>query len=262
MILLFILALIAIIFLKYQKKNITARPNFYPSGEFVLIGHRGAPKICKENTIESFMKAFELGLQGIEVDVQISNDRKIVIFHDWDLINMSGIRKNINKMDYSEIKTSSPENAPIPLLSDLLKIIPNDRFINIEIKSKKINNLIFVNEILKLIKTYNKEKSVIISSFNPFLLKSLNKISPYIPTAFLWCRKDPLLVFNSPLWIWICHPNALHININDVDERIMKWARNKMLTVLAFTVNNIPDLNKAKKLGLDGVFTDDPYIMR
>ena len=90
----------------FYYKNITwvpSRTKFYPIGEIVKIGHRGAPISFIENTIESFVQAFNAGLQGAELDVQLSKDGKLVVYHDWYIKNKHGLKSRISSLTYSEI---------------------------------------------------------------------------------------------------------------------------------------------------------------
>ena len=248
-------------FYTYKLKWNPAYPDFYCSEEIIIIGHRGAPVLAPGNTIESFIKAFKTGIKGIELDVQLSKDGKLVVFHDWSLRDRFGSPEQIEDMNYSEIRDLSLENnCQIPLLDEVLEICPKDRFVNIEIKSRYYSNAQFVEKIVKMIQKYKMEKFVVISSFNPFVLQFVKKIIPVLPTAYLWSSEDAPFLFNSPLWIWICRPDGFHIDINNADEKIISWARKKNLTIFAFTVNNSFDLSKAQKLGLDGIFTDNPHL--
>ena len=111
-----------------------------------------------------------------------------------------------------------------------------------------------------MIRKHKIEKYVVISSFNPFVLRSVKKMVPDFPTAYLWSSEDAPFLFNSPLWIWICQPDGFHIDINNADKKNISWARENNLVVLAFTINNASDLSKAQALGLDGIFTDDPHL--
>ena len=83
---------------------------------------------------------------------------------------------------------------------------------------------------------------------------------PNLSTAFIFCTEDPTFLFNSPLWVWICQPDGFHIDIKSVNEKIILWARNNNLAILAFTIKNSSDLLKAQELELDGIFTDDPFL--
>lgn len=55
-----------------------------PPGEFLVIGHRGAPVHAVENTIGSFERALEDGANAIETDLGVTRDRRVVLHHDWD----------------------------------------------------------------------------------------------------------------------------------------------------------------------------------
>ena len=261
MILLLIILLLILMFYTYKAKWNPIYPNFYHREEIILIGHRGAPALAKENTIESFKKAFEAGINGIELDIQLSKDGKLVVFHDWDLRRITGSPKQIEDMNYSRIRDLAyKKNCPVHLLSEVLEICPNGKFINIEIKSRNYSNSKLVKKVVKMIGQYKIENSIVFSSFNPFVLQLAKKMNPNISTAYLWSSEDSTFLFNSPLLIWICRPDGFHIDINNVNEKIIGWARKKNLSVFAFTVNNSSDLSKTQKLGLDGIFTDDPRL--
>ena len=164
MILLFIFLLLVLIFYTYKAKWNPVTPVFYALEEIVLIGHRGAPSLAPENTTESFIKAFEAGIKGVELDVQLSKDEKLVVFHDWDMRNITGSHKQIKDMDYSEIRDLAHENnCQIPLLDEVLDICPKGKYINIEIKSRHYSNIQLVKKIVEIIRLYEIQKSVVIS---------------------------------------------------------------------------------------------------
>ncbi len=238
------------------------RATFYPRGETIIIGHRGAPSLVQENTIESFKLAFEAGLQGVELDVQITQDDKLIVFHDWEIITKNGKSNNISSLFYSEILLISKENNfYIPQLHEVLNIVPNNRFINIEIKSMKIFNTGIETQILKLLQTYNILDKTIISSFNPWTLRRIKKICPQILIALLWTNNNSPLLINTPLWVWLCKPDGFHIDIDCLDVKIIHWVKSKKMTILSYTVNNKCDFLLAKKMDLDGVFTDNPSLL-
>ena len=66
------------------------RQNFYPKDRPLVFGHRGSPTHVTENTLPSFEKAIEQGVDGLEFDVRLSQDKKIVIFHDESLKRLAG----------------------------------------------------------------------------------------------------------------------------------------------------------------------------
>jgi len=236
------------------------RANYLPINKTIKIGHRGAPNLAKENTIDSFIKAFENGLEGVELDVQLSKDKKLIVFHDWTIETISG-RQAINELFYSELQNiSNRNNTNIPLLHEVFEILPEKCFVNIEIKSKHFYSTGIEESIIQLIHKYDLHNYVMISSFNPIILYRIKKYRSNILTAFLWSMKNNALLFNTPLWVWFCCPDGIHININYKEHRIVAWAKKKNMTILAYTVNNLSDYEWAKSIKLDGVFTDNPKL--
>src|SRR3989338_2105474 len=70
----------------------------------LIIGHRGAPSLEPENTIRSFKKAQELGVDMVEMDLRQSADGEIVISHDASLQRLFGIDKEISELSLASLK--------------------------------------------------------------------------------------------------------------------------------------------------------------
>ena len=166
-------------------------------------------------------------------------------------------------MPYSEIKKISlydDDKNKIPLFREVLNVLSKKCTIVVEIKSIHYFNTGLEKNVLEIIKEFNFEQNCIISSFNPVILWRIRKLNPSILTAFLWSNKDPQLVFNTPLWAWICRPDGFHADIDYLDENLMNWIRRKKMSILTFTVKTPSELSKAKHLGVDGIIMDDPFL--
>ena len=168
-----------------------------------LLIHRGlAKKTLVENTLKSFRYCFQRNF-GIETDLHATKDNKIVCFHDFNLKKQFKINKRINKINYKDLRViSKKKNKLIPLLSDLIKLSNNRRFLMLEIKPlfQKDKIDILIKEVSKLkkfsitsfkekniINLYNKKKSLdlgllIPSTFNfeNILLKSRKKYVKFL----------------------------------------------------------------------------------
>ena len=248
----------------YKRDWIPKYPSFYTRGELIKIGHRGAPLLAHENTLDSFTKAIETGIMGIELDIQYSADKQLVVYHDWGWKCAKGTEKLIEKMPYSEIKkiplNNNKDDDKIPLFAEVLDVLPKNCIIVIEIKSNHLLNTGIEKNILDIIKNYALETNCIISSFNPFILRRVRKLNPNILTAYLWSKKEPQFIINSPLWVWLCRPDGFHADITFLEEKLMKWIRRKKMNVLTFTVISEQQFAKALNLGVDGIIMDDPYL--
>ena len=259
-----LIIIIFIIVLIYFKRSWQPRiPLFFTTEKLLKIGHRGAPLKAHENTINSFKKAVESGVDGIELDVQFSSDRQLVVYHEWNCDDYSGQKKQIVNTSYSELSKIRLKNNnmnKIPLLSEVLNILPENCIKIIEIKSRHIFNTGIEKSILSVLEKYKLVDSSIISSFNPFVIRRIRNINHNIQTALLWTMEEPIFTFNSPLWVWWCKPDGFHADINCLDKDLVKWVRRKKMSLLAFTILNPDQFAKASDLGLDGIFLDDPHL--
>ena len=151
-----------------------------------LLIHRGlAKKTFKENTLKSFKYCFQKNF-GIETDLHVTKDNKIVCFHDFNLKKQFKINKYINKTNYKDLVNISRKNKkPIPLLSDLIKESNNKSFLMLEIKpilqKDKINLLLKeINKLKNFSITSFKEKNII----NLYNLRKKLNLGLLIPSTF------------------------------------------------------------------------------
>ena len=136
------------------------------------IAHRGMFDNNKipENSIASFKKALKYNY-SIELDIQITKDNILVVFHDDNLKRMTGIDKLIKDTNYEEIKNLKllDTKEHIPTLDEVLNLVNNKVLLDIEVKNtKKIKEII--NILKNKLSNYN---NFIIKSFNPKIVRNL-----------------------------------------------------------------------------------------
>ena len=109
--------------------------------KILKFGHRGAKGHVIENTLESIQKALDLGVDGIEIDVHVCKTGELVVFHDFTLDRITDGTGEIGKFSLSELKQLKVENLhSIPTLTEVLDLIDNKIFINIELKGEHTAN--------------------------------------------------------------------------------------------------------------------------
>jgi glycerophosphoryl diester phosphodiesterase len=104
------------------------------------IAHRGLHNdLIPENTIHAIDSAFKNNF-NCEIDVRLTKDNKVIVFHDDSLLRLCGIDRFVNDLTYEEIKNYeiSKSSETIPLLTDVLKIIPNNKILLIELKNMNL----------------------------------------------------------------------------------------------------------------------------
>ena len=152
-----------------------------------VFAHRGSKGTLPENTLLSIKEAVRVGSDGIEIDVHLSKDKKIVVIHDETVNRTTNGNGYIKNMTLEEIKSLDAgswfseeyKNEKIPTLEELLDFLNNLNFtgtLNIEIKTDKIKYRGLEKYLAKLLKGKDLKFSYLYSSFN---LKSLKKIHFY-----------------------------------------------------------------------------------
>lgn len=144
---------------------------------FKLIAHRGIfdNKLIIENTIPAFQNALLHNL-NIELDIKMTKDNKLVVFHDDNLLRMANANILIEDLTLEELQSYKLLNiGTIPTLKEVLKLVDSKVLLDIEIKNtNKINEItsILKNEL----KTYH---NFTIKSFNPRIIKIIKKECPF-----------------------------------------------------------------------------------
>ena len=133
--------------------------------------HRGLhtrDKKTPENSLAAFALAAELGY-GVELDVQLSKDGYVVVFHDDDLKRVCGVDKRVDELTLSELKSLSlcGTNETIPLFTDVLVTIRGRGPIICELKTGKRNREL-CEKTYDIISSYHGD--ICIESFNPFIV--------------------------------------------------------------------------------------------
>ena len=226
-----------------------------PNKDPLIIGHRGAMGHVTENTIPSIKKAIELGVDGIEIDVFKCKSGEIVVFHDKKLDRLTNSSGYIEDLSYDSInKIKVMGKYRIPQLIEVIDILPNEIFLNIELKgeetAKKVNEIVteFIN------RTESKLDRFIISSFNWKELEKFRLFNSKIPIALL-TDTSPLNAISvaKKLNAVAINPNYKLLNKNTVNE-----IKKEGLKIFPYTVNSLNDIDKMKTLGVDGIITDYP----
>ena len=130
-------------------------------------GHRGVNRELPENTIESYKRAIEYNLDGIELDVWLTKDKIPIIIHGGEngeiqnTLNNNGIVNNYNLSQLKSFRTIKG-NLTIPTLEEVFQLCKNKIFINVEIKDFQIEETF--NKVIKLVEDYHMQNQIQISS--------------------------------------------------------------------------------------------------
>lgn len=234
-------------------------------GEPVIYAHRGASAVRPENTMPAFEKALELGATGIETDVQMSRDGRLVLCHDERLERTTGGRGPLAALSWNELRALdagswfAPEYAGtrLPLLEELLDLLaPTNARLNIEIKSGIVLYPGIEAAVIEMIRGYGMAERVILSSFNHYSLVEAKRLAPEIKTGLLYMEGlvDP--------WLYARHvkADALHPLFYGVRPELIAGAHAAGLAVNPWTVDEAPRIKALIQAGADGIITNHPEI--
>ncbi|MCP3966897.1 MAG: glycerophosphodiester phosphodiesterase [Lentisphaerae bacterium] len=156
------------------------------SNNALFISHRGENVVAPENTMSAFKLAWKLNSDGVETDIHLTKDGKVVCCHDdttgrtadQDLTISKSTLAQLRKLDFGSWKSPKYKGEKIPLLSELLKAAPHDKLVLIEIKSPDMK---MIEPMAKIIKDSNfpLDKIRLIS----FHWKSLAKAKKLLPNV-------------------------------------------------------------------------------
>ncbi|PKR78918.1 glycerophosphodiester phosphodiesterase [Halalkalibacillus sediminis] len=232
-----------------------------------IFAHRGASRYAPENTFPAFELAYELGADGIELDVQLSKDQIPVIIHDENLrrtTNGSGFVQDYTFEELSQFDAGSwfskhYQSTKIPSLEQFLRWVePKNLIVNIELKTNVLEYQGIEEIIDGLINQFNLSDRTIVSSFNDATIRNLRNINEDLTLAWLtkkrWRDITQLLKDIGA--------NDIHIKSTLLPSGMRKSIQEHEIPFRVYTVNRPITMRKCWQLGADGIVTDVPDIAK
>ncbi|MDR1588043.1 MAG: glycerophosphodiester phosphodiesterase, partial [Treponema sp.] len=159
----------------------------------LLFAHRGCSSLAPENTMASFKKARETGAPGIELDIHVCATGELIVAHDDTFSRTAGDDRAIESLGLREIRALDVgsffgpnfKGERPPLIEEALEEFCPEMYIDIELKTRKTGKDPLPGLLAEKIKQFGEklEKSISVSSFNPYAVLSFKKLCPGIPTA-------------------------------------------------------------------------------
>lgn len=221
--------------------------------------HRGLHSdSVPENSLAAFRKAVQAGY-GIELDVQLSKDGKVVVFHDYTLSRMTGDDRKLKDLTGEELKSLrlNGTDEQIPYLSEVLELAQGKVPLLVELKGEDINIALCpkVNELL-----LEYEGAYTVESFNPMLLRWFKIHNPDVRRGFLTtkvCKDRGISVLNvlldSLMLNVLCRPDFVAYDISHKKLSVDICTKLFALPAFVWTVRKLDDYKKIPK-GVAAIF--------
>lgn len=227
--------------------------------QFINYAHRGASAYAPENTMVAFKKALEMGADGIELDLQETKDKKIVIFHDEIIDKKSNGKGRIKDYTFEELYnldfgswfSNEYKGEHIVLFEDFAKeFLKKDLVFAIELK-----DIGYEQEVLNIIKEYSNINNIYITSFKYEVLNNIRKLDKNIKISWLIKEKINKENINKLLKIngnQIC-PKATKVTSKDI-----ALANASGIGVRLWGVKDEEIMGKVYTLNTEGMTVDFP----
>src|SRR5690349_15225141 len=293
-----LLLLVALVFACHASKKVS--DPLLPV--FDIEGHRGCRGLMPENTIPAMMKALELGVTTLEMDAVITKDKQVILSHEpffnheittgpngKYVTEQEERNLNIYHMTYAQTQTYDvglkphprfPNQRRLKATKPLLKeVIENVEayhklnggrtvFYNIETKTQPVTDGVFhpspgdfVNTLMTVISGANISDRVIIQSFDFRTLQILHKRYPIIKTAALVEDFDKRSL-DEQLKALGFKPTIYSPHYSLVNKELIAKCHAQQVKVIPWTVNDKAKIDELKALGVDGIITDYPDLLK
>ena len=227
----------------------------------VHYAHRGLHNSERaENSMSAFKAAVEAGY-GIELDIRLSKDGRLVVFHDDTLDRVCGREGKVIEFTAEELSGFSLNGTDdgVPLFSDVLAMVDGRVPLLVEIKEDPGVNAVSLAA-CEMLREYKGD--FIIESFNPLSLGVVKKTLPEISRGILSHRYYEYEPFRKPLYFalqalllnFICRPAFIAYDHRHARSFALRAVRKIFKTpTLAWTVHSMDEEKKALENGFDGI---------
>lgn len=226
--------------------------------------HRGASAYAPENTIAAFRMAMDMGADGLELDVHLSSDGKLMVIHDETVDRTSNGSGRVVDMTCQELKKldfsngmKEFEGARIPTLQEVFGLIKNSPLtVNIEVKCDVVLYPGIWDKLIRLEREMGMQGRVLYSSFNHYVLQKIRELDPDAEIGLLYgnAMVDP--------WVYANYlkANAIHPHYFAALQcpGLMEGCEANGVKVNTWTVNKPEDVLALSHKGVNAVITNHP----
>ena len=216
-----------------------------------LIAHRGASRECRENTLPAFVRALELGADGIELDVHASSDGVIVVHHDFvPRANAASAQlegRPIAELTASELRQFRfPDGSAIPELREVIDLVGDRAVLYVEQKGRGIERAV-----LECLAAGPGRYAM--HSFDHGAMKRVRSDTKAMPTGILLSSS----LIEPEHTLQVADARDYWQSLEFADAPLVERVHAVGGRVIVWTVNRAADAAALASIGVDGVCTDD-----
>jgi glycerophosphoryl diester phosphodiesterase len=244
-------------------------------GTVSIIAHGGLPRIAPYNTLTSFRKAIELGVDMLEVDVQQTKDGDLIVLHDKTVDRTTDGHGAVRNFTLAELKSLDAgigfgeefRNERIPTLEEVVGILDPRTILLLEIKHGSPYYQGIEERLIEFIREHQLKERVLVKSFDRKAIRRIQAQAPDIPVGISILLRIPLLslvihrgikfenVFDEQL-------DFLHVHRIGLTQRLVNLAHARGMKIIVWSVNAERDMRKFIAMGVDAIETDESELLK
>ncbi|UWE09725.1 glycerophosphodiester phosphodiesterase [Actinacidiphila bryophytorum] len=215
---------------------------------FLTVGHRGVMGVEPENTLRSFRRAEQAGLDQVELDLHLSKDGALVVMHDAEVDRTTDGSGLIRDLTLAEIRTlDAGLGERVPVFDEVLDAV--DRPIQAEIKDAAA-----ARALADTLRERGATGRVSVLSFHDEALAEIHALLPDVPTVLVASVLGPDIVPRAQA----VGARLVSLDLTQLNLDVVRRCQAAGIAVMAWTVNTAQDWALARALQLDGAATDLP----
>lgn len=219
------------------------------------LGHRGASGYLPENTIASFLKAIDLQVDMIELDVHCCKTGEIVVMHDDTVDRTTNGYGRIADLTLEELQLlDAGQGQKVPTLAEVLDVVNARVGVVVEVKERAA-----IQRTADILCQYVIERGWIyeqffVTAFDHYLLRAFHELCPEVHLGGILAG-IPIGYAEFGERLGAASVNMAHIFLT---REFVEDAHARGLQVFAWTVDDSRDIERMKDLGVDGIFSNFP----
>lgn len=212
------------------------------------IAHRGFTQVFPDNTIEAFRAALEIGVDGIEFDVQETADRRFIVHHDNELFGI-----NIERLSFAEVeKVKLGGKFRIPTLAEALDLCVKQVTLVVELKQVQS-----IDAFVRILRMHGNSNHVLLASFREDPLSKLFNLAQETRRAMIIEHKSQNLLDIAKR----VQADTVIVKYPLANTELIQEVKSNGMSVLIWGCTSSRDIRAALKLEIDGIISDYPNLV-
>lgn len=230
---------------------------------WLRVAHRGASGSAPEHTRRAFLRALDVGVDMIELDVQASADGELVVIHDFHLERTTNGRGAVREHSLAALRQLDTggwfgcefRDERLLTLSDVFDLIGDRAALNVEVKPTVGDEQHVATELVRLLRRLDRVDSTIVSCFDFDVLRIIRGLDDAVSLGLLTYDQDLTAVWATARELGA---RSVHPYWALVTPALIASARDTGVQVITWTVNEVAVMEELLRCGVDGIISDFP----